>query len=54
MMKNRTSLTVIQAVNSSSRTIGEIVAADFRTAMVFESYSIDFCCGGKATLDRPV
>ncbi len=32
------------------RTIGDIVAADFRTARVFEKYQIDFCCGGKVTL----
>lgn len=32
------------------RTIGEIVAADFRTAAVFEHYGIDFCCGGKVQL----
>ena len=36
-------------VNSSS-SIGEIVAADFRTARVFEKYGIDFCCGGHVTL----
>ena len=28
-------------------TIGEIVAADFRTAAVFEQFGIDFCCGGR-------
>ena len=31
-------------------TIGEIVAADFRAAKVFESHGIDFCCGGKVAL----
>lgn len=31
-------------------TIGEIVAADFRTAKVFETHGIDFCCGGKVAL----
>lgn len=34
----------------SSKTIGEIVAADFRTATVFENHGIDFCCGGKVAL----
>lgn len=29
-----------------SRTIGEIVANDFRTASVFKKAGIDFCCGG--------
>ena len=28
-------------------TVGDIVAADFRTAAVFESFGIDFCCGGR-------
>jgi regulator of cell morphogenesis and NO signaling len=37
-------------MNTSSKTIGEIVAADFRTATVFENHGIDFCCGGKAAL----
>jgi regulator of cell morphogenesis and NO signaling len=31
-------------------TIGEIVAADYRTARVFEAHGIDFCCGGKVAL----
>ena len=32
--------------------IGEIVAADFRTAAVFERFGIDFCCGGRRDLDE--
>jgi regulator of cell morphogenesis and NO signaling len=32
--------------------IGEIVAADFRAAAVFEEYGIDFCCGGRRALDE--
>ena len=31
-------------------TVGEIVAADFRAAAVFERYGIDFCCGGQRLL----
>ena len=31
-------------------TIGAIVAADYRTAQVFEARGIDFCCGGKIPL----
>jgi regulator of cell morphogenesis and NO signaling len=36
---------------SDETTVGAIVAADFRTAKVFENHGIDFCCGGKITLD---
>lgn len=31
-------------------TIGELVAKDYRKAMVFKKLGIDFCCGGKKTL----
>ena len=37
-------------MNTSEKTIGEIVAADYRTATVFEKHGIDFCCGGKVAL----
>lgn len=33
-------------------TIGEIVANDFRAASVFKEAGIDFCCGGKKTLEE--
>src|SRR5919198_4366245 len=36
----------------STTTIGEIVAADFRAAAVFEEFGIDFCCGGRRPLDE--
>jgi len=39
-----------QTVPASERTVGEIVADDYRTARVFENHGIDFCCGGKFTL----
>jgi regulator of cell morphogenesis and NO signaling len=32
--------------------IGEIVAEDYRAAEVFRRYGIDFCCGGKKTLQQ--
>jgi regulator of cell morphogenesis and NO signaling len=33
-----------------TKTIGQIVAEDYRTAKVFEDHGIDFCCGGKVAL----
>jgi regulator of cell morphogenesis and NO signaling len=36
--------------NPSDKTIGEIVADDYRTARVFENHGIDFCCGGNVAL----
>jgi regulator of cell morphogenesis and NO signaling len=33
------------------RTVSEIVAADARTAGVLEQFGVDFCCGGRRTLD---
>jgi regulator of cell morphogenesis and NO signaling len=35
---------------TGDKTIGDIVAADFRAASVFARYGIDFCCGGQVTL----
>jgi regulator of cell morphogenesis and NO signaling len=32
--------------------IGEIVAADYRAAAVFQRHGIDFCCHGARTLER--
>ncbi len=37
-------------MNESTKTIGQIVAEDYRTAKVFEDHGIDFCCGGKVAL----
>ena len=36
--------------NITEKTIGEIVAEDYRTAAVFESYGIDFCCNGNRSV----
>jgi regulator of cell morphogenesis and NO signaling len=35
-----------------NETIGDIVAADYRTAEVFDRYGLDFCCGGRRTLSE--
>lgn len=40
----------MQASTTGDKTIGEIVAIDYRTATVFENHGIDFCCGGKIAL----
>ncbi|MGB3210515.1 MAG: iron-sulfur cluster repair di-iron protein [Desulforhopalus sp.] len=37
-------------MQESNKTIGEIVAEDYRTSKVFEKFGIDFCCGGKVVL----
>lgn len=31
--------------------IGEVVAGNFHTAKIFESYGLDFCCGGKRSIE---
>lgn len=36
----------------SEKQIGQFVAADFRTAAVFNKYGIDFCCKGDRTVDE--
>lgn len=36
----------------TEETIGEIVAKDYRKAQVFKNLGIDFCCGGKKTLNE--
>ncbi len=35
------------AEQAPEKSIGEIVAGNYRTAQVFKSFGIDFCCGGK-------
>ncbi len=43
-------MTEFNKTKEASKTIGEFVAEDYRTAEVFAKYGVDFCCGGQATL----
>jgi regulator of cell morphogenesis and NO signaling len=36
----------------STETLGEIAAKDLRKAEVFKKYGLDFCCGGKKTVQE--
>ncbi|MBL7917095.1 MAG: iron-sulfur cluster repair di-iron protein [Bacteroidia bacterium] len=38
--------------NVNIKTVGSIVADDYRNASVFKKYGIDFCCNGNKTLDE--
>lgn len=38
--------------SETERTIGELVAEDFRRAEIFKKHKIDFCCGGKKKLSE--
>jgi len=42
----------METENNNTISIGEIVANDFRTATVFKKNNIDFCCGGKMSLEE--
>lgn len=37
---------------NDSPTIGELVASDWRKAEILKKYGIDFCCGGKRTVQE--
>lgn len=39
-------------INLTEKTIGEIVAKDYRSAAVFKAHKIDFCCKGNRTLSE--
>lgn len=38
--------------NLLEKTIGQIVAEDYRTAQIFKNYKIDFCCNGNRSLEQ--
>ncbi|WMJ73626.1 iron-sulfur cluster repair di-iron protein [Cytophagaceae bacterium ABcell3] len=39
---------------AGEKTVGEIAASDHRKALVFKKLGIDFCCGGKKSLDEAI
>lgn len=41
---------MIEQKTIQTKTVGELVAEDYRAAGVFKQYGIDFCCGGKRTV----
>lgn len=36
----------------NNTTIAELVAKDYRTAEIFKKHGIDFCCGGKKSIEK--
>jgi regulator of cell morphogenesis and NO signaling len=42
----------MEKVKYSEQSLGEIVANDFRAASLFSKAGIDFCCGGRKTLQQ--
>lgn len=42
----------MERIKYGELSLGEIVASDFRAASLFSKAGIDFCCGGKKTLDQ--
>lgn len=42
----------VKKMATLEKTIGEIVADDFRTAAVFKKYGIDFCCKGNRSIEE--
>jgi regulator of cell morphogenesis and NO signaling len=37
---------------AGGETLGQIAAKDFRKAQIFKKYGLDFCCGGKKTVQQ--
>lgn len=45
-----TTIKPVQTTDPIDKTVGDLVAEDFRVATVFEKHGIDFCCGGQIPL----
>ena len=43
---------MMEKIKFGEISLGEIVANDFRAASLFSKFGIDFCCGGKKTLNQ--
>lgn len=43
---------MINSETLTQKTVGQIVAEDYRAAQVFRSHGLDFCCGGKISLEK--
>lgn len=42
----------MNTIEMNHLTVGEIVTRDFRSSAIFKKAGIDFCCGGKQTLEE--
>jgi regulator of cell morphogenesis and NO signaling len=42
----------MEQINYNEMSLGEIVVNDFRTASIFKEAGLDFCCGGKKSLQQ--
>ncbi|MFB6305525.1 MAG: iron-sulfur cluster repair di-iron protein [Flavobacteriales bacterium] len=42
----------MQTQDKQQENVGDMVANDYRKAEIFRKYGIDFCCGGKKTIDE--
>jgi regulator of cell morphogenesis and NO signaling len=42
----------LTTTTTTRTTIGDLVAADFRAAAVFQGFGIDFCCGGRRSFEE--
>jgi regulator of cell morphogenesis and NO signaling len=50
MEVDMTAIKTAQTTDRINKTVGDLVAEDYRVAAVFEKLGIDFCCGGQTPL----